>query len=221
MSIDLVTSSGVHLTVNAIARGVLDSFAMQHPAPVPPDKEVTLFGGFKDTIPDTADPDYLAAIAAYALAFAADQLELVCSAVAVHADYTAFEQYGELLALGVIRPNSKRDFLKFVALAEDADVQAVVDALFYLSTTAERGIEEAQGLFNITWSSLDLENVHVPHSPARFARYFEDRQAATFAHYTWGAFCELSGPEQSAIVAHYRSSQRLGYLLEDWASHKK
>lgn len=216
----IVTAAGVHLEVRRLERRVLDAFAFQHPAPVPPEKEVILFGGFKDTIPDVDNAEYKQECIAYALLLFNDQLDIITDGVTVLDAFAKFPLYLELLALGLLEVDNARDFLQFVALRDDADVAAVIDGIMYLSTTTERGIQEARQAFGATWGGLALENVHVPRSPARFSRYYEDRTAAQFAHYAWDIFSALSGPEQSVIVAHYRTYTRLNYLSEEWAQRK-
>lgn len=213
----LITSSGVHLEVTRIDRRVLDAFQRQHPLPIPPEKEITLYGGFKDTVPDEDDPGYQNELIKYTLAFAEDQIAVISDGIEILDSFDSFAHYRELVALDIILPDDKQEFLRHVALATDADIAMVIDAILYLSTVTEQGIAETQAQFVVTWSGLDLSNVHVPRSPARFSRYYEDREAAQWANYTWQKFIELTGPEQSAVVAHYRTAQRLAYLIQDWS----
>jgi len=213
----LVTSSGVHLEVKRIDRRVLDTFQRQHPPPVPPEKEVTLYGGFKDTVADENDPEYQYRLIQYNLAFAEDQVGIIYAGIEIDGDFSENATYRELVEAGVIAPDDQLDFVRYVALATDIDVIMVVEEILYLSTVTERGIAEAQAHFSVTWSNLDIGNIHIPRTPARFSRHYEDREAAQWGNYTWENFCVLAGPEQSAVVAHYRTAQRLAYLVQDWS----
>ena len=214
------TSSGVVLTIQAIDRRVLDAFQLQHPLPVPPTKEVTLYGGFKDTIEDVDDPEYLHALTVYRLALATDQIAALLPGIQVVGEYADYPLYGELVDIGIITPDNKLDFINHVALTSDTDIDAVVGEVLYLSTTTERGITEARTLFSATWYSLPLENVKTKHTPAGFSRYYEDREAARFGFYNWDAFCALPGPEQSAVVAHFRTARTLEYHNANWRTNK-
>jgi hypothetical protein len=53
----------------------------------------------------------------------------------------------------------------------------------------------------------------VPRSGATFNPSFEWREAARWARYTWEEFEALDGEQQSAVVAHFRSSRLLEAVI--------
>ena len=221
------TSSGVELNVQRIDRRVIDEFTRRNPLPEPPTKEVTLYGGFIDTVEDYDDEEYLAAMLLYRMTLAEDQLDILADVITVLGpyglplhDYGEYPLYQEKVALDIIPPNSKVAFLRHVALQTDADMDMVIGEILYLSTTTERGIEEAEQMFAATWSEMPLSRLHTKRTPGSYSRYYEDREAARFAHYNWGAFCELDGPEQSAVIAHYRTTLTLEYHNANWRNKK-
>lgn len=211
---DYTTSRGVLLRIGRLPRRALDDFAAAHPPPIPPTVERDAFGG-KEQVEDTKDPGYQRELFAYHLKLGYDQMEMLLPAIEVEGSWSYDNKFIELYEAGAIDVSSpvraKVSYLVFVALSDD-DMQTLVEEIFYQSTTTERGIEEAERLFNVTWFGQDIYAWRVKSTPGQFSHFFEDREAANFAHYTWTDFCELTGPQQSAIVAHYRLRQRLEHL---------
>jgi len=98
-------------------------------------------------------------------------------------------------------------------LGSDDDLAAVVELVMYQSTVTERGIAEAAQAFNVTWMEKPVLQWGISGSYGRHGAPFEARKAAQFSQYNWHDFCTLPGPEQSAIVAFYRLSTRLEWLM--------
>lgn len=208
------TKNGLDLLLLRVARRRLDDFARRYPPPQPPVKVVTVYGGIEDEIPDLDAPEYLDALGNWSLHLADLQFDVIADGIEIAVRPREHPAYRELLNLGIATgKNAKREFLRFVALADNDDMREVIQDIYYLSTTTERGIEEAYTLFNATWANKDIRGWYVKRSKAEYSRYYEDRSVATWAHYRWDEFCALPGFEQSVFVAQYRLHNRIEWLV--------
>lgn len=210
-----ITSRAVILQIGAIERRAIDAFVQNHCPPKPPTKTVTVFGGTEE-VDDFGDEDYQRSLFAYYIGLFVDQFDLLEPAIEIEGEWWNDERFTELREAGAISTTlppirQKHEYLQFVALSED-DMQAIVEEVFYQSTVTQRGIDEAESLFNVTWFDKSVYAWAVKSTPGKFSQIFEDRNAAMMAHYKWREFCELPGPEQSAIVAHHRLKLRLEHL---------
>lgn len=212
----VTTSTGIELNIKGISRKVIDAFLLYRPPPLPPEKEIEIYGGFKEKISDYDDPTYKREYEQYVTALARDQFSIIAIAVTFDFDPRKNAAFIELVQVGVIELSSTRqarlDFLRFVAMGQTEDSALIMNEMLYLSTVTQKGIDEAADLFNVTWYGKRVELFGVPKANARFGQQFEDREAARFAGIPWEDFAVLPGPEQSAIVAHYRLSNRLDWL---------
>jgi hypothetical protein len=212
--VDFTTSRGVRLRIGRLPRKTLDDFAAAHPPPIPPTVWKEVFGG-REQVENPNDEAYKAELFAYHLGLGYDQIEMLMPAIEVLDDWAADEKFSELCEAGAVDTSTperaRASYLLEVAVVDD-DMRLIVDEIFYQSTTTDRGIREAERLFNVTWSDEDIYAWRVNTTPGKFSLFFEDRDAATFDHYNWRDFCALTGPEQSAVVAHYRLRQRLESL---------
>lgn len=213
----VTTSTGIELSVKGISRKVIDAFLLYRSPPEPPLKTIKIYGGLEEQVPDYEAESYKREYEHYVTAMAQDQFLLIAYAVTFDVNPYDNKMFNELIQVGVIEPSNKEeanfDFLRFVAMEQVADSALVMNEVLYLSTVTQEGIEEAGDLFNVTWHSKRVELFGIPRTNARFTQHFEDRSAAKYAGVPWTTFIELTGPEQSAIVAHYRVSQRLDWLL--------
>lgn len=67
----------------------------------------------------------------------------------------------------------------------------------------------------MTFRRKDIFSYRIARSGASYSPQFEAREAARFVLLTWPEFCAMDGEEQSAAVAHYRSSHYLEAVLQD------
>jgi hypothetical protein len=205
-----VTKSGVRLEIGRIPRRLIDEFVRDHPVPEPPMKQVEaeVFGGIKEEMPDTKDPEYLLEMRRYYLEVGYKQIDLIAPAVKILDEIGTAEEL-EFIGLS----DNPADLLRSVVFDNQDDLTNVVEEVFYQSTVTQRGIEEAAKMFGVTWHGMPVDLTKGPKSPAMYGSQFGDRKAAKEGGYNWREFIELSGPEQSAVVAHHRLSNRLDWLL--------
>jgi CHAD domain-containing protein len=209
---------GTALDVQRVSRKRLDDSIAEHPMPKPPLKKAAdlgmpAWGDPNETVEDTRDVDYLAKLARYNADFSREMLDgIIAEAVSIPEEVE--EKAREALdALPLERQAEPRksDLLRLV-LCHDDDLSAIADLVFYLSTVTHRGIAEAGERFGVTWNGQKLSPFVRGNTRIKAKGEFGDRTAAKWARYTWEAFCELTGPEQSSYVAHYRLQTKLVLL---------
>lgn len=216
----ITLASGVALKIERVDRRELDKFAAVYPAPRPPTRPMEVWGGATELVEDENDPDYVRAAVAYRVRLTKLQFDLLASAMTIlDYDWQQDDALQELVEMG-IATLTKRDYLAFVALGDQADLRRATDEVLYLSTVTERGIEEAEHSYDVSWYGQALSKFKIKTTAGRYSRMFEERKAAQYSHYSWDAFCDLPGCEQSAIVAFYRLDTRLAYLIEREQQHK-
>ena len=210
------------LEIGRIDRKHIDIYAAKYPLPTPPLKSaaelgLAVFGGEKEAEKELVevwdDPDYLKALQDYTLGFYDRQLELVMPALTFQVPTD--QNLSDLIALGTISHNpSRTDLLRFVILQNHTDAIQVVESVLYNSTVTNLGMLEAAMRFNVCWQG-SLVPVNVPdNSPLSSTREYADRCAAIRHGYNWTEFCQLTGPEQSAIVALDRINMRLAWIRQ-------
>lgn len=205
------TSQGVTLEIGRLPRAVLDDFAIAHPVPQPPTRELEVFGGVIEHVEDPDAPEYKVALVEYYTTVASAQLRVFEPAIKAPVGWWNDTKFLALHRSGIISELTLTNFLYHVALNDD-DLKEVVQTIFYKSTTTETAIYEAAQAFNVTWHKQPVEAWRIQKTPGGYSRLMEDREAARFAMHTWQSFAALTGTEQSAIVAHYRQMMRLEYL---------
>ena len=221
----VVTSAGFELTVIGISRKALDAFLLYRKRPVPPLKTVKAYKGFEEHIPDYDDAGYQEEYNAYVTAIAMDRFSLVIAAVTF--DFNPFEreEFKTLVDAGIVsittEDQARSDFVQFVALSAMTDIVLVMNEILYLSTVTERGIQEAGDAFDVTWLGKRIESWGVPGSKVKFTNHYEDRETACVYGLSWNEFCNLTGPEQSAFVAHNRIKNRIAWLMQRDSRTKK
>ena len=200
------TQNGYDLTLGRIPRVTVDQFIVNHPMPVPPMRAVPVFGGVDEDIPDTEDPEYQAEYGRWINKFGNAQVGLILPAI-------EFEIDQRFLDLQEISEFTIEQCVRSFVLEYGNDFTNVVNLVLYNSTVTQQAIDEAMTLFGVTWYDQDVAKIITKQSPGKYRSLFESREAARFANYSWHEFCELSGPEQSAIVAHYRLEKKLQWLM--------
>lgn len=212
MQTEYVTEKGHRLSLGRIDRRLIDRLRIEREPPQPPTRAVEVWGGIEEEIPVLDDPGYQAQRMQYHLWLAKQQASVIAEAVTIlDEDKVDWTELTELADLGLVIPSPGVGFLTY--LLSERDRANVVDLVLYQSTVTDRGIAEAETAFEVTWHRLPVRAWRVPGTPGRVGSLFGDRQAAQFGGYNWSAFCELTGPEQSAVVAFYKISRRLEWLM--------
>jgi len=207
------TKNGVRLEVGRIARERLDAFSATHLPPVPPTRQMEVFGGEVEDVPILDDSAYQARLMDYYVSLGHDQIAAIVGAVQIldWDEAQARAELAELQAIG-LGDGGEADLLRYVILADIDDLAAVVNLVAYQSTVTDRGVQEAADAFAVTWTGKPVLALKVPSTPGRYSMVFEARTAAKYAGYTWEQFCALPGPEQSAVVAFHLLEQKLEWL---------
>lgn len=204
------TEAGTRLEIGRVPRQDIDNLLARHPLPEPPTRQVTVWGGVTENEPVWDDPTYQAELTGYWLRFGREQLAVVAPAVTVvsgeQADLRELEEAG-------ITSRDPASQLRASVLTATADLQAVIELVFYQSTVTQRGIDEATAAFRVLWLDKPVLAWKVPGAPAEYAPLYRDHQAARSGGYSWERFCQLPGPEQSAEVAFYLIENRLHWLM--------
>lgn len=212
---EYVTRLGTKLEIGRVPRRQIDDFTLKYPPPEPPTREVEAFGGIAEEMPVLDDPAYLAQLLAYYVKLVDERIDLIAPAVEIAGPRSdaLLAELEDLRALSLVEDDDWPAQLRFSVLADDKDLGAVVELVFYNSTVTERGIAEASRAMAVTWMGQPLEGWKTPGTPGRYGQLFEARRAARHSEYTWEGFCGLTGPEQSAAVAFYRLSAKLDWLM--------
>lgn len=204
------TQAGIRLEIGRIDRQNIDNLLARRPMPEPPTRTVMVWGGVEEDEPLWDDPEYRAELTTFWLELGREQLEIVAPAVTVISGELA--DLRELEEAGISR-SDPAGRLRAGVLSEPADLQAVIEGVFHLSTVTQRGIDEATAAFRVLWLDRPVLAWKVPGAPAEYAPLYRDRQVARSGGYSWERFCQLPGPEQSAEVAFYLIERRLGWLV--------
>ena len=207
------TTTGYLVTVGRVDRRIID--ARRREPPRPPTIRVEAWGEAEgELVPDYRDPGYLAEMRTFHLELLDGQLDMIAGVI----EYSPPVEEGwadELVELGTFNEPTEANALRFEVLADSADASRAVEEVLYNSTVTRRGLDEAVARYGVTWRSgrisLDARGGDVKAYPE-----FEHRRAAINAHYAWDAFCALPGPEQSAIVAHYKLEAKI-----EWTASQK
>lgn len=204
------TEAGIQLEIGRVPRQDIDNLLARHPMPEPPTREVTVWGDVTEDEPVWDDPVFQAELTGYWLRLGRDQLTVVAPAITVSSGEQA--DLRELQEAGITGSDPASQ-LRAGVLTTTADLQRVIELVFYLSTVTQRGIDEATAAFRVLWLDKPVLAWKVPGAPAEYAPLYRDRQAARSGGYSWERFCQLSGPEQSAEVAFYLIENRLRWLM--------
>jgi hypothetical protein len=176
-------------------------------------RDVPIFGGMTEQVEDREDPAYQRQYRAWLLKIRDHQIRVIALGVKVidPEDWQEHPDFVDLCRLNVT-DGSLGSFLRFVALQDEQDAERVLLDLMYHSTTTERGVQEALNTYDATWANVPVMRLRVPRLPCSYSSVFEAREAARFGQMAWSEFCDLPGPQQSAILAHYRVSMRIQAL---------
>lgn len=201
---EYTTAEGHRLRIGRIPRARIDAFGATNPPPEPPTKTVEVWGGLPEKVPDTNDPEYQEAVSKYYIDTRLDQLDLIADAVDIVSDSGALD---EIESLGLARDEASS--LAFL-VRDPAELQDIVEGVFYNSTVTPRGIIEAAQRFGVRWEGKPVNPLAIPKGSAMSNGVYGDQMAARWRGYTWDDFCNLSGPRQSEIVALRRLDTMLG-----------
>ena len=203
------TRGGWGLELARVDRRALD--ALVTPAPAPPLRAVETWGGVIEQVPLYDDSAYQARLFAHRLELYHGQLAIIAGGLVLPAAQLA-EAEG-LRAVLPRRPQSAAA-ISLRYLLDDHDRAAVIAEVLYLSLVTERGIKEAVARLGYTWRGKPLDPWGVGVSHGSRGQLAVDFRAAVRSGLTWGAFCDLPGPEQSMHVAYWSLEDRLNYLLQ-------
>jgi len=198
-----------------IDRRLIDRLKIKRESPRPPTRTVEVWGGIEEEIPVLNDPTYQAERMQYHLWLSKQQASVIASAITIlDEDEVDWKELTELADLGLVIPSPGVGFLTY--LLSEQDRANVVELVLYQSTVTARGIEEAEKAYGVIWQERPIAAWRVPGAPTEFSREFEARRVARAYGYNWPGFCRLTGPEQSAEVAHFRLSNKLAWLEADY-----
>ena len=208
--------AGVRLNVGRVPRQRIDDFVSQHPEPDPPRKKaadlgIEVWGDPDEEVPDHTDAGYQEARREWELRFSHEMVGLLSTVVELAQGQPEVErEIGEMRVLGLA--SGEATMLLLSSLGRD-DLREIVELILYNSTVTLRGLVEAARSYNVRWRGRKVAVAGKVSGPAQASSVFEARIAARWAHYRWSEFCELSGPEQSEVVALRRYENKLESLM--------
>lgn len=214
---EYVTGTGYKLSIGRVDRRRIDRAVADLHRPQPPvvkaaDLGIEVFGGIDEDVYQYDDPAYRDALYLYYLQAMTYEFAILSSAVDIDQDYQGIACSLRKAGVVGIDEDDHVAVLRYEVLRLESDWEYVVDQVIYQSTVTERGIDEANTRFLVTWYGESLDAVSVPGTPANYSTEFEARNVAMYTGYTWDQFCQLEGPDQSAEVAFYRSRLMLEWL---------
>lgn len=212
MQVEYTTLERYRLLLDGVDRRRLDRIRLKRDEPIPPTRTVMVWGDVEEEIPVYDDPVYQSQQVEYHLWMAREEAAVFVDAITIlNEDTIDWSELTELGGLGLVIPNEKIGFLLY--LVNDHDKANIIEHVLYNSTVTLRGIREAEQAYDITWYGQSVYAWRIPGTPGQVGDLFEARQAARFSGLTWDEFCDLSGPEQSAVWAFHRLSRRLEWLM--------
>lgn len=210
---------GVKLELSGVDRRLFDRLKLQYEMPRPPVRQVEAWGGIIEDVPILDDPAYQKEMMGYNLQLARVQTDVVALGVKIVEAPDFSSEVRELRSFNIAVPES--DVGQLFCVLPDGCVSEITERVLYLSTVTERGIDEAAHAYQVHWMGSPISAWHAPSSPASYGAEFEARLAAREYRMTWGAFCGLGGPEQSAVVCHYRMNNKLSWLQQEHEANRK
>ena len=217
-TIEYQTGTGFQLEIGSIRRRTIDDFELANPQPKPPvksaaDMGVAVFGDVDEWIEDWSDQGYTDTLDEYYLSVFNGHIGLVAPAVRVVRGLNVAEELRALTAVEILpKPGTagyRQEFLRNVVLTSTVDALLVTQTVFYLSTVTPRGIIEALDRFGLRLDRQPVNLFDGKRSRWRANSCFTHRQAARGGGYTWEAFCDLSGPQQSECLVFHLLDNRI------------
>jgi len=207
---------GTKLNVGRIPRQQIDAFIAENPQPSPPvrkaaDLGIEVWGDPEATVEWVDDPEFRVQSQRWQLVFGRKMVDVFAGVVEAPQDVEAlaFAELEEMNRAELAAGGDRAEMLWSV-LCDEGDMAEVVRLVLYESTVTVRGLLEAQRFYNVRWNG---KLVPVMAKDRRWLAtansVFGDRLAARKDGITWEEFCELSGPEQSKVVALYRLQDEL------------
>jgi len=208
-----VTRDGIVLEIGRVERRRLD--AVNLPAPIPPTRNVETWGGLVEQMPVYDDPGYQTALYEWRVNIWREQIGVIAAALDYELTAEKQSELDALRALG-IGNGSVADYLRF--MVSEVDQAAIVELVLYQSTVTPRGIAEAEQRLDYTWRGKPVGTWAVGYTYGKRGSLGVDMRAALRSGLTWTQFCELPGPEQSALVAFWILEERLSWLADNNAN---
>lgn len=216
------TNTGVQLEIGRIPRVFIDQLLVNYPEPEAPTRTEEIWGGFSEEVPDLDDPDYRFRLQIWYANIVNEQMAVILPAIRVIGglDTVDLSELEQLQQAGILPEGETADLLQYEILKSNQDATAVTELVFYHSTVTQRGIDEAAQAYKVTWFDQPVLAWKSPELPAKYTNLYRDRQSAQMAGYTWEQFCNMQGPDQSAIVAYHLINGRLEWLISKYRLKK-
>ena len=219
MQAKYLTEQGYKLQLGSVDRRQIDRLKLGREEPTPPVRIVMAWGDIEEEIPILDDPVYQSAMMQYHLWLAKEQAVVIADVVKPFDNGAIdWQELFELKELGLEFVDANVGLLCY--LLSDQDRANVVALVLYHSTVTVRGISEAEQAYGVKWLDKPVAAWRVPSIPAEISLEFEARRVAKASGYSWPEFCQLTGPEQSAEVCHYRISNKLAWLEAEYERAK-
>lgn len=203
--------NNITFNITRISRSKLDRIFINK-RPTPPTTTVVVFGDYEEESYLYTDPSYLEELRAYNSRVYSTEKSLFLNAISYDEDELLKIVDDELYAL--------TGNLLLSALT-DKQVYKLFDEVVYISTVTRRGINEAYNILNVTKYEDDITKIVLPVTNIKYSQVYRDMLVAKEANISWKDFCELSGFEQSMLVAFHNLQNILKYLEEKSNGQRK
>ena len=203
------TRDGITLEVGRVERRLLDAVAL--PPPTPPTRAVEAWGGIVEHVRNYDDPGYRRTLHRWRVTIWRAQLHILAAALTFTLPESSRVALDALRAIGM-GDGTDADYLRFCVC--EADQDALVELVLYHSTVTTRGVDEAAQRLGYTWRDKPVLTWAVGYTHGQRGQLGVDMRAAVRSHLSWLEFCDLPGPEQSALVAFWMLEERLNWLAE-------
>ena len=204
---EYITRDGLVVVVGRVNRRLLDRIDI--PTPAPPTKKVETWGDVLEDVPVLNDAQYLRRLQAWRVKVWRENIKVISQALTYTVPQSDIDA---LRAIGISADASDTiAYLQNHIRADDQD--NITDLVYYHSTVTARGVLEAEERFNYTWRDKPLSAWGYSYTFGRRGQLGVDYRAAIRSGLTWMQFCDLTGPEQSELVAFWMLEDKLTWLL--------
>lgn len=203
-----VTRDGVEIEVGRVDRRRLDRISL--PEPAPPTHSVETWGGIVEQVPDYNNASYIRSFHKWRTNTLRENLKVIIDALEFAIPDSFLEEQKALNAIG-IGDGTKADYLRHGI--NERDQVNIIALVHYQSTVTVRGVVEAEKSLNYTWRGKPLSSWSIGYSYGKRGQLGVDIHTALRSGLRWSEFCELSGQEQSQLVAFWNLEDSLQWLL--------